>query len=104
MQGKRVFKIKTAFQTGDLMLQGAENTYCASFCVERDQYLGVAGRGGWHDPDELLVGNTNCSCKSDNDKSTRKRRFLQRDLRPILNILSLITWKLTEEFSRIDWH
>eukprot|EP01046_Picozoa_sp_COSAG06_P051893 COSAG06_NODE_8581_length_2124_cov_1.919506_3_plen_86_part_00 len=47
------------------MLQGAENTYCASFCVERDQYLGVAGRGGWHDPDELLVGNTNCSCKSD---------------------------------------
>jgi hypothetical protein len=47
--------------SGDLMLQGPENTVCASYCVERDQYLGVAGRGGWHDPDEMLVGNTNCS-------------------------------------------
>ena len=27
------------------MLQGEENTFCASYCVERDQYLGVAGRG-----------------------------------------------------------
>jgi hypothetical protein len=48
--------------TGDAMLSGAANTACASYCVERDQYVGVAGRGGWHDPDELLVGNTNCSC------------------------------------------
>eukprot|EP01047_Picozoa_sp_COSAG01_P037120 COSAG01_NODE_2930_length_6835_cov_82.625891_5_plen_282_part_00 len=47
--------------TSDAMLHGAANTYCASFCVERDQYLGVAGRGGWHDPDEMLIGNTNCS-------------------------------------------
>ena len=30
------------------------------YCVERDQYLGVAGRGGWHDPDQLLVGQTDC--------------------------------------------
>ena len=47
--------------TGDLMLHGKDNTLCASYCVERDAYLGVAGRGGWHDPDEMLVGNTNCS-------------------------------------------
>ena len=47
--------------TTDQMLTGDANIYCASFCVERDQYLGVAGRGGWHDPDQLLVGNTNCS-------------------------------------------
>ena len=43
------------------MLHGMTNTFCASHCVERDQYLGVAGRGGWHDPDEMLIGNTNCS-------------------------------------------
>lgn len=47
--------------TTDLMLNGAANIYCASYCVERDQYLGVAGRGGWHDPDEMYIGNTNCS-------------------------------------------
>ena len=49
--------------TGDKMLSGEQNAFCASFCVERDQYLGVSGRGGWHDPDEILVGNTNCSCE-----------------------------------------
>lgn len=104
--------------TTDLMLSGDSSIYCASYCVERDQYLAVAGRGawflsklfaicdlrfgvldildyiyisilrtirnlmictctcksgekyihehtiilgGWHDPDMLLAGNTNCS-------------------------------------------
>jgi hypothetical protein len=35
--------------------------WCASFCVERDAFLRVAGRGGWHDPDMLLAGETPCS-------------------------------------------
>lgn len=34
---------------------------CESYCVERDAFLGVAGQGGWHDPDALIVGNTPCS-------------------------------------------
>jgi len=46
--------------TTDAMLHGADNARCASYCVERDQYIGVAGRGGWHDPDELLIGQTEC--------------------------------------------
>ena len=46
--------------TTDAMLSGAANTFCATYCVERDTYLGVAGRGGWHDPDQLLVGQTEC--------------------------------------------
>jgi hypothetical protein len=37
------------------------STWCASFCVERDSFLSIAGPGGWHDPDMLLVGNTPCS-------------------------------------------
>jgi hypothetical protein len=39
---------------------GAHNTYCATFCSERDSFMGIAGRGGWHDPDMLLVGNAPC--------------------------------------------
>jgi len=35
--------------------------WCASFCVERDEFLRAPGRGGWHDPDQLLVGATPCS-------------------------------------------
>ena len=31
------------------------------YCVETAQFRGVAGPGGWHDPDMLLVGQTNCS-------------------------------------------
>lgn len=42
-------------------LRGAESVWCASFCVERDEFLRVPGRGGWHDPDMLLVGETPCS-------------------------------------------
>ena len=41
--------------TGDKMLTGEQNTFCASFCVERDQYLGVSGRGGWHDPGMIRI-------------------------------------------------
>jgi alpha-galactosidase len=38
------------------------STWCASYCVERrDAFLAVPGRGGWHDPDMLLIGNTPCS-------------------------------------------
>ena len=47
--------------TSDLKLHGATSTYCASYCVERDQFRSVAGRGGWHDPDMVLIGATNCS-------------------------------------------
>merc|ERR1712070_820184 len=43
---------------------GAHSTYCASFCSERDSFLGIAGRGGWHDPDMLLVGNAPCQSSS----------------------------------------
>jgi len=50
--------------TTDAMLSSAASTYCASYCVERDQFRGVAGRGGWHDPDMLLVGQTNCSAQA----------------------------------------
>ena len=32
-------------------LMGAKSTWCASHCVEREAFLSVAGRGGWHDPD-----------------------------------------------------
>ena len=38
----------------------AKNTFCASHCVEREAFLRVPGKGGWHDPDMLLVGNTPC--------------------------------------------
>ena len=50
--------------TTDAMLSSAKSTYCASYCVERDQFRGVAGKGGWHDPDMLLVGQTNCSAQA----------------------------------------
>merc|ERR1712176_889280 len=40
---------------------GSFSTHCASYCSERDAFRGVAGRGGWHDPDMLLVGNAPCS-------------------------------------------
>ena len=42
-------------------LRGAESVWCGSHCVERDEFLRVPGRGGWHDPDMLLVGETPCS-------------------------------------------
>jgi len=42
-------------------LRGSFSEWCASFCVERDEFLRVPGRGGWHDPDMLLVGETPCS-------------------------------------------
>merc|ERR1712032_502012 len=35
---------------------GGLSTECASHCSERDSFLRVAGSGGWHDPDMLLVG------------------------------------------------
>ena len=35
--------------------------WCESFCVERDAFLAAPGRGGWHDADSLLVGNSACS-------------------------------------------
>jgi len=35
--------------------------YCASFCIERDEFLRVPGRGGFHDPDMLLAGETPCT-------------------------------------------
>ena len=38
-----------------------QNTFCASYCVERGPFLDVPGKGGWHDPDMLIVGNTPCS-------------------------------------------
>ena len=47
--------------TTDAKLHSAHSTYCASYCVERDQFRGVAGRGGFHDPDMVLIGATNCS-------------------------------------------
>lgn len=37
------------------------STFCASHCVERDNFLAIAQPGGWHDPDMLLTGNTPCS-------------------------------------------
>merc|ERR1712022_14418 len=41
--------------------RSAHSTYCASFCSERNAFLSIAGRGGWHDPDMLLVGNAPCA-------------------------------------------
>ena len=45
-------------------LRGAQSVWCASFCVERDEFLRVPGKGGWHDPDMLLAGETPCSAEA----------------------------------------
>ena len=42
-------------------LRGDQSLWCAKYCVERDEFLRVPGKGGWHDPDMLLVGETPCS-------------------------------------------
>eukprot|EP01051_Picozoa_sp_SAG22_P000217 SAG22_NODE_4_length_44774_cov_362.122149_38_plen_131_part_00 len=42
-------------------LRGEPSIWCASFCVERDEFLRVPGKGGWHDPDMLLAGETPCT-------------------------------------------
>ena len=45
-------------------LRGAQSVWCASFCVERDEFLRVPGKGGWHDPDMLLAGEPPCSAEA----------------------------------------
>lgn len=42
-------------------LSHGDSTRCAAYCVERENFLAVPGRGGWHDPDMLLIGNTPCN-------------------------------------------
>ena len=32
--------------------------------MERDEFLRVPGKGGWHDPDMLLAGETPCSAEA----------------------------------------